>query len=188
MINPQTKFKLILLAKMNDPELDISNLGVPDELDAALPTTSSAYISILLDGLNHIKDLDKAGKLKERAICGLLMDFVSSANKEVYSLIDSLPKELGRFSVSKKYSEIAIRTGIEISSSLRYIFSKWPKFSGSYSYPIPSMTEGVSSSGIFWNDDIPLWAGVYGDLRRELLDFLINWLNENNQSSFGKVY
>lgn len=51
---------------------------------------------------------------------------------------------------------------------------EWPKFSGDKLYPIPSPTGNDPMDEYDYSDD--LWTGAYGELRYELLDFLINEL------------
>ena len=53
------------------------------------------------------------------------------------------------------------------------IWPRWPKHSGSSSYPIPGDAE------VFWNlFEVQYWTGEQGQLRRELLEFTIEQLNE----------
>ncbi|QLA10713.1 hypothetical protein TH2_147 [Shewanella phage Thanatos-2] len=55
------------------------------------------------------------------------------------------------------------------------LFEKWSKFSGDISYPVPSPDQSLDEYDIYWisNKDGRLWIGEYGDLRKELLNFLI---------------
>ena len=56
---------------------------------------------------------------------------------------------------------------------------KWPKYSGNSTYPVPCPKGGDPQ--LAWSSHYPnLWQGEYGDLRRELLDFLINELEQAN--------
>ena len=53
------------------------------------------------------------------------------------------------------------------------IWPRWPKFSGSMSYPIPG------DSAAYWSlREGGHWKGEQGQLRRELLEFTIEQLNE----------
>ena len=53
------------------------------------------------------------------------------------------------------------------------VWPRWPKFSGSTDYPIPGDAE------VFWNlFEVQYWTGEQGQLRRELLEFTIEQLNE----------
>lgn len=48
----------------------------------------------------------------------------------------------------------------------------WVYFSGDHSFPIPSYIESLSPSDLFFSME-PRWSGEYGNLRRDLLDYLI---------------
>lgn len=48
------------------------------------------------------------------------------------------------------------------------LLQQWPKYSGDPEYPIPHPTE-TPRSGFISADD--LWAGAYGDLRREAIEW-----------------
>lgn len=52
---------------------------------------------------------------------------------------------------------------------------KWPKYSGSEGYPVPSTDPKMSACSAFYDamDRDVMWVGEYGALRMELLDFLI---------------
>lgn len=57
------------------------------------------------------------------------------------------------------------------------IFRTWPKFSGTLSYPVPSTNPELSAEACFhFTSD--KWSGEYGQLRRELLDYLIEELSK----------
>jgi hypothetical protein len=51
---------------------------------------------------------------------------------------------------------------------------EWPKYSGCFWFPVPG-PEGYLASEAYQN--LPKWEGPYGDLRKELLDFLIERTN-----------
>lgn len=56
---------------------------------------------------------------------------------------------------------------------------KWPKWSGSLTYPVPCPENLVTSAHhtSYWAFGfLPKWEGAYGALRLELLDFLIEEL------------
>ena len=55
------------------------------------------------------------------------------------------------------------------------ICKKWEKFSGDERFPVPSITPGRSAETEY-HTRTNLWAGEYGKLRYELLDFVINYL------------
>ena len=62
-----------------------------------------------------------------------------------------------------------------IDSIMDSIFKDWKHFSGSYAYPIPSTTAGVSHSSQFHLTDHK-WDKTteYGRLRWDLLEFMIS--------------
>lgn len=51
----------------------------------------------------------------------------------------------------------------------------WPKHSGDSEYPVPA-PDGVESPAYVYHTQGDMWVGKYGDLRMELLDFVINQL------------
>jgi hypothetical protein len=58
------------------------------------------------------------------------------------------------------------------------LFPWWNKYSGDCRYPVPSTNDDLTPKGMFGYaaDFGELWIGEYGDLRFELLDFLIEQL------------
>ncbi len=67
----------------------------------------------------------------------------------------------------------------EVKCSLRAIrnilFKEWPKYSKDIEYPVPSDLIGYSPASAFWIN-MSKWDGTYGDLRKELLQFMIDSL------------
>jgi hypothetical protein len=57
---------------------------------------------------------------------------------------------------------------------LNEYFVRWPKYSGHIAYPVPSIDMYSSRSQYELSGD--MWAGEYGKLRMELLDFIIEEL------------
>ena len=53
------------------------------------------------------------------------------------------------------------------------IIETWPKFSGSSTYPIPGDGTDYPNPCHCFNSVEYLWEGMQGDLRRELLQFII---------------
>ena len=64
------------------------------------------------------------------------------------------------------------------------IMRSWPLHSGSNRYPVPPSMFYLPASNLFssaeciWVSseafhDLPLWAGEYGEMRRKLLDYMI---------------
>ena len=60
---------------------------------------------------------------------------------------------------------------------IEYLSPKWPKYSGDIAYPVPS-PNGKETPMYAYNYSDNLWTGEYGQLRYELLDFLIEELNK----------
>ena len=58
---------------------------------------------------------------------------------------------------------------------VRDLMVQWPKYSGSYSYPVPSTIEGCDPRECFHNKRKDLWnkEDEYGRLRHELLEWLL---------------
>ena len=103
---------------------------------------------LLLEALKHLKgDSQKCG-----GICANVEDYIYSEYKEDPS------------DVAKTIGEMA---------------QKWPKWSGSLNYPVPVPEKLVKSNvhTSYWAFGfLPKWQGEYGQLRMELLDFLIEEL------------
>lgn len=69
----------------------------------------------------------------------------------------------------------------ELEDTLKSLFVKWPKYSGIPSYPIPSVTLGLTALAQFDTvalDRSSFWEGEYGELRKELLQFCIDTLTK----------
>lgn len=66
-------------------------------------------------------------------------------------------------------------TGRTHLTTLDKLFMKWPKFSGSISFPVPH------NNGHAWAFyTLPMWEGEYGASRLELLEFCIQELENRN--------
>ena len=61
----------------------------------------------------------------------------------------------------------------KVMSLLDGIVETWPKFSGSLGYPIPGDGTDYTDPNHCFNSVENLWEGVQGELRRELLQFII---------------
>ena len=61
----------------------------------------------------------------------------------------------------------------KVVSLLDGIVETWPKFSGSWGYPIPCDGTGYTSPCECFNSVDYLWEGVQGELRYELLRYII---------------
>lgn len=69
----------------------------------------------------------------------------------------------------------------ELVDMLACLFKKWSKYSGVPSYPVPSVTLGLTAYGQFSIvaiDRGSFWEGEYGELRKELLQFCIDTLTK----------
>ena len=62
----------------------------------------------------------------------------------------------------------------EPGKELKRLFALWPKFSGCAVYPVPG--SGVAFSRAVSSKR--LWSGEYGQLRKELLNFMIEQLEK----------
>ena len=71
---------------------------------------------------------------------------------------------------------------LEFEGILREAFMAWPKFSGDIDYPVPSTTKGVSAKEMYLCTPNK-WEGEYGQLRFELLEFCIGYLQYENLDS-----
>lgn len=62
-----------------------------------------------------------------------------------------------------------------VAHQLKTLFERWPKYSGTETYPVPSPDSTRSADSMFYYalDMDGMWTGPYGNLRKELLDFLI---------------
>jgi hypothetical protein len=54
-------------------------------------------------------------------------------------------------------------------------FTTWEHYSGEIEFPVPSTIEGVSPEAIYMQSN-SVWEGEYGELRKDLLDHIINEL------------
>jgi hypothetical protein len=52
------------------------------------------------------------------------------------------------------------------------LFERWPDYSGSRDYPVPSARSDLTAAQAYDMAD-NLWVGQYGDMRKALLDFCI---------------
>lgn len=64
------------------------------------------------------------------------------------------------------------------------IFQKWPKYSGNADYPVTS-TDKCADEEMMYNSVQNLWIDDYGDLRKELLQFCIDYLEKQNEKNLG---
>lgn len=64
---------------------------------------------------------------------------------------------------------------IKAFNMVQKLMVQWPKYSGSYDYPVPAVKEDMTPKEQFHHDPNSLWDAntEYGALRWELLDWLI---------------
>lgn len=58
------------------------------------------------------------------------------------------------------------------ATQMKKLWVDWPKYSGEIDYPVPSPDPIDNAQSIFWGWKNK-WTGEYGQLRYELLDYLI---------------
>ena len=64
-----------------------------------------------------------------------------------------------------------------IYDRMKYIFIGWPKYSGNCLYPVPEPDHlGDGHLAIIVYNSQHKWTGPYGKLRKELLDYCIDYL------------
>lgn len=65
-------------------------------------------------------------------------------------------------------------------------FKQWPKFSGDVNYPVPSVTKDSDKMAYFFCQLTDLWSPFhpYGVLRRELLEFLIQEMEKEDEATW----
>ena len=67
----------------------------------------------------------------------------------------------------------------DLTCFIEAVSKKWSKFSGSTAFPVPCPKGGDPVSAFFRSSDkSAMWKGKYGQLRLELLDFLIEELEK----------
>ncbi|QJT71819.1 hypothetical protein TH1_137 [Shewanella phage Thanatos-1] len=159
--------KIIILAKKFYPDLD--TLGFITGVEIKDYTLDTVLDSILLDGLKTAT----VPNALDTGICGFVDIYISGIKTELLDLCNSKAIHLYH-----DYGEIlpSITRSIKIRS--KELYSTWPKFSGNFSYPVPSPKGDVHPSKVYWSDT-PKWTGEYGDLRKELLDHSIKLLESN---------
>lgn len=75
---------------------------------------------------------------------------------------------------------------VEVDNSLGLLFERWPKYSGNPRYPVPSVTAGFSAENQFNTTCLgsdSFWEGEYGALRKELLQFCIGQLENEDHGT-----
>ena len=69
-----------------------------------------------------------------------------------------------------------------VQKMLKEIFRKWDKFSGDELYPVPSPRHKSSTPYNAYRKCYDMWQGPYGELRRNLLNFTIAYLERRIDS------
>lgn len=65
-------------------------------------------------------------------------------------------------------------SSLKVMKLVRCVSMLWPKFSGYPYYPVPSASDATAESA--YVTTIRMWRGKYGANRRELLSFIIEYL------------
>lgn len=175
--------------------LGLAGFPEPDENS----TLDSLCLEIFLTIRRHVNHNSKSFN-KNEGICDNIIQcldreiskhFSRTGNKKALKLL----KDLGRI---KKYNTVKIENILEDTYMLSKIYStvinkrfnqlckEWPKFSGDDPYPVPSPTLMHSASTIFTSTE-NLWVGDYGALRKDLLNFVIGKLQENQMAQTSSV-
>ncbi len=71
--------------------------------------------------------------------------------------------------------KLELDTFVPVADQLQPLFERWPKYSGMGGYPVPSPVSKFGAAEMYYYalEESLMWTGEYGDLRRELLDFLL---------------
>ncbi|UMO77227.1 hypothetical protein SmaMPs15_000076 [Stenotrophomonas maltophilia phage vB_SmaM_Ps15] len=98
-------------------------------------------------------------KKRSTGICGGVMAYFHVATNESYGFYSS-----------------------GVNAQLTNLMTQWPRYSGVHAFPVPSTLPGFGPNGCFWEakDLDELWTGEYGQLRIELLQWMINYLEERD--------
>ncbi len=75
-----------------------------------------------------------------------------------------------------------VHVGDPIMNILKLSYESWPKWSGSWFYPVPSIDQS-SPDQAFCGAELygTMYKGEYGSLRLELVDHMIEWISQNNK-------
>lgn len=135
-----------------------------------LGRTDNALIVRLL---SKIKSTDMfTHYMKAHGICHV---FGQNLAQYLYELDVDLEHTSNPEEYTEEYYSITIRDFYV--SSICKVMEYWPKYSGDPKYPVPSTKESTSPQQMYIISK-NLWAGEYGHLRKELLDFLIRQYEE----------
>ncbi|ASD52157.1 hypothetical protein KNT64_gp205 [Pseudomonas phage PspYZU05] len=143
--------------------------------DEALVATKPLCLVALKDLRNLVK-ANKSGRHETNGICNFVDEYIGD-------FIDDYDLDTLYGDGEKTFKDLHDEKMIGFLKSpiktiarviLTDIFPKWPKFSGRLNFPVPSIDECNPGAAFVYNDK---WKGEYGDLRKELLDFLIEELD-----------
>lgn len=156
-------------------------IGCPDTIRGELKTIYSKVHAVkqqvIKDSLETIKkwaEEDNDSLDTSMGICGNVIQLLveNFTNKVDRSLCIGLNMPTILY-----YEEFIYDLSNEILGAIIMpLFEQWPKFSGDLSFPVPDPDDKLGHSNVYHmgSDDYILWTGEYGNLRKELLDFLIS--------------
>lgn len=96
------------------------------------------------------------------------------------ALRDEGPSHLG-FGICSNVDSLLTRMGATVTPAtdevMYGLFEKWPKFTGCPEFPVPHphLTPAAAYA------EPQIWEGVYGDTRKELLNFMIAELEKDTE-------
>lgn len=59
------------------------------------------------------------------------------------------------------------------------IIETWDKYSGDDDYPVPDPAEAEADPYLKYHNTADIWTGEYGELRRELCQYIADYIKEN---------
>jgi hypothetical protein len=111
------------------------------------------------------------------------IEFLTTFLNILLKIKDKKKKHGGICSLIINYMVIDQVETTNINKVLRHLFKQWPKFSGDEHCPVPHLTAKPASAFRFykrWADD------TYGNNRRELLDFMIGYVERELKTARSK--
>ncbi|QJT71825.1 hypothetical protein TH1_143 [Shewanella phage Thanatos-1] len=158
------------------------------------PETQKQFtLSVLKEIRNDIGVFDKIKSFD--GICGACRIIIRKAVKEYMqeNLGSCVSEEM--FADFNAYLKLESTEGFKVclvdkvSIPVTRLFGKiakeWEHFSGIDLYPVPSGLEGIPPGMMFSISD--MWEGDYGALRKDLLNFVIGKLQENQMGQTSSV-
>lgn len=98
-----------------------------------------------------------------------LKDFVEHRYRETLTLLKSLPCGW-KYGICNWLYENDVLVPLELTEA----FTHWPRFSGNKAYPVPHSV--LTPEKAYYSKKLPKWEGEYGEARKELLEFLIKYI------------